>query len=163
VERPYGDEDAVFFMNLSAPETCPLAEIDARIRWFKDRPLGSSSVVRRQLLVARQPRPIRRLLMWAGLNLSGRQRARMMGTFGVTVYSGLGAESLHPISPLTTTLTYGIIDKAGSVPVRVIYDHRTLDGATMARAMGDMESFLTHEILAELRYMQGLDIEQGAA
>ncbi len=47
-----------------------------------------------------------------------------MGTFGVSVYSGLGARSLHPISPLTTTLNYGTIGKDGDVSVRIVYDHR---------------------------------------
>ena len=157
VERPYGNENAVFFLHVSQPETCPLAELDARIKRFKDRPLGSTASMRRHLLVARQPRPVRRLLWWAALNLSGRQRARLMGTFGLSVYSSLGAESLHPTCLLTSTLTYGVIEPDGSVPVRVSYDHRTLDGATVARALADLERFLTHEILAELRYMQGLD------
>jgi hypothetical protein len=161
VERPYGNENAVFFMHISNPETLPLTEIDSRIKWFKDRPLGSSSVMRRQLLVARQPLPVRRLLWWLALNASGRQRARLLGTFGVSVYASHGASSLHPTCLLTSTLSYGVIERDGSVPVRVTYDHRTLDGASVARAMGDLERFLTHEILAELRYLQGL--EQAAA
>ena len=45
----------------------------------------------------------RRLLWWTALNLSGRHRARLMGTFGVSVYAGLGAASLHPLSVLTTS------------------------------------------------------------
>jgi hypothetical protein len=157
VERPYGDENAVFFLQISRPEICPLTEIDARIKWFKDRPLGSSAVMRRQLTIARQPLPVRRLLWWIGLNVSGRQRARLLGTFGLSVYSGLGADSLHPTCLLTSTLSDGVIGRDGRVPVRVSYDHRTLDGATVARALADLERFLTHEILAELRYVQGLD------
>ncbi len=43
----------------------------------------------------------------------------------------LSAESLHPISPLTTTMTYGVIAADGSVNVRLIYDHRVLDGAVV--------------------------------
>ena len=57
-----------------------------------------------------------------------------MGTFGVSVYSALGAESLHPLTPLTTALNYGVIQENGDVTVRVIYDHRVMDGATVARA-----------------------------
>jgi hypothetical protein len=157
VERPYGNENAVFFLQLCRPELCPLTEIDGRIKRFKDRPLGSSGGMRRQLILARQPMPVRRLLWWLALNASGRHRARLLGTFGVSVYSGLGAESLHPTCLLTSTLSYGVIDRDGSVPVRVSYDHRTLDGATVARALGDLERFLTHEILAELRYLEGVE------
>jgi hypothetical protein len=157
VERPYGNENAVFFLPISRPEVCPLVEIDARIKWFKDQPLGSSGAVRRQLNVARQPLGVRRLLWWLALNASGRQRARLLGTFGVSAYSSLGAESLQPTCLLTSTLGYGVIDRDGGVSVRVIYDHRTLDGATVARALGDLERFLRHEILAELRYLEGVE------
>lgn len=154
VERPYGDENAVFFMQLSHPELRPLVEIDERIKSFKDRPLGSTSVVRRQLLVARQPLPVRRLLWWLVLNLQGRLRARIFGTFGVSVYSGLGAATLHPTCLNTSTISYGVIGPDGRVPVRVGYDHRVLDGADVARALASLERFLKHEILAELRYLE---------
>src|SRR5215213_3059888 len=77
VERPYGEENGVFFTQLRAPEQHALTDLDQRIKWFKDRPLGSSSIMRRQLLVARLPRPIRRMIWWLGLNLDGRLRVRM--------------------------------------------------------------------------------------
>jgi hypothetical protein len=73
-----------------------------------------------------------------------------MGTFGVSVYSGLGAESFNHHTPLTTTLTYGVIGEDGLVQARVIYDHRVMDGATVARALGRLEEVLNREILGEL-------------
>jgi hypothetical protein len=156
VERPYGGEDAVFFILITRPEARSLEEIDKRVKWFKDRPLDSAAVLVRQLKLARLPRPLRRLLWWGALNLSGRQRARFLGTFGVTAYGGLGAMSLHPRGLLTSTLNYGVIEPNGEVIVRATYDHRTLDGGTVARALADLERFLLNEIAAELRYMEGL-------
>ena len=73
-----------------------------------------------------------------------------MGTFGVSVYSGLGAESFNHYTPLTTTLTYGVIGADGSVPVRVIYDHRVMDGTTGARILTDLESVLNRDMVREL-------------
>jgi pyruvate/2-oxoglutarate dehydrogenase complex dihydrolipoamide acyltransferase (E2) component len=73
-----------------------------------------------------------------------------MGTFGVSVYSALGSESLHPLSPLTTTLNYGVIGRRGGVTVRLIYDHRVLDGSAVARALADLEEVLNGPIAAEL-------------
>ena len=94
--------------------------------------------------------------LWlAALNVSGPLRALRMGTFGVTAYSALGAESLHPISPLTTTLTYGVIAPDGGVTVRVVYDHRVLDGATVARALVLMEAILCGQIVRELEALAG--------
>src|SRR5262245_4240683 len=106
IERPYGAEDAIFFMQINQPEQKPLTEIDARLKWFKDRPLGDAAGAARQLRLARLPTPVRRALWWAGLNLNGRKRAHYLGTYGVTAYSGAtGAMSLHPLSLLTTTLS----------------------------------------------------------
>ncbi len=68
----------------------------------------------------------------------------------MSVYSGLGAESLHPLSPLTTTLNYGVIDSQGRVQVRLVYDHRVLDGATVARALVRLEEVLNQEMVGEL-------------
>ncbi|HEY7310526.1 MAG TPA: hypothetical protein VH643_14275 [Gemmataceae bacterium] len=153
IERKFGDEDAVFFAHIRQPETLSLADIDLRLRRFKDEPLASFGDFRRIVLMSRFPRPLRRLLWWIGLNVWGRKRAAFMGTSGITVYAGLGASSLHPLSLLTTTLNYGVIEPDGSVDVRIIYDHRVMDGATVARALAELERVLTHEILAELRYL----------
>ena len=100
--------------------------------------------------VSRAPTPVRRLLWWSTLNISGFKRAKRFGTFGLTSYGALGAESLHPISPLTTTLTFGPISPAGEVIVKLIYDHRVLDGAYIARRLRDIEDTLHGPILDEL-------------
>jgi hypothetical protein len=157
VERRLGDEDAVLFAHINQPEALPLGEIDARLHSHKEAPLESIGGLRRQLRTARLLRPLRRALWWTGLNLWGRKRAHFFGTYGVSAYAGLGAASLHPLSVLTSTLTYGVIGPDGGVDVRIIYDHRVMDGSTVARALGDLERVLRHEILAELRYLQAPD------
>jgi len=149
-ERDYQGEAAVFFGHFRQPETETLTQLDEALRHFKEAPLEEISLVRRALMVSRLPRPLRRLIWWLGLNLSGSKRARRMGTFGVSVYSSQGAESLHPLSPLTTTLNYGVIREDGTVPVRIIYDHRVMDGTTVARALALLEETLNHDIRAEL-------------
>jgi hypothetical protein len=90
-------------------------------------PVGEVKDFLRALRVAGLPRPLRRRLWWLGLNVC-RQRADYFGTFAVTAYPALGAESLHPQSPLTATLTYGLIGADGRADVRLAYDHRVLDG-----------------------------------
>jgi hypothetical protein len=156
-ERRLGDEDVVLFAPVRWPEGRGLLEIDAKLRHFKEAPLEKISPFHRALRISRLPRPLRRLMWWFGLNVWGRKRSHYMGTFGVSVYSSLGAASLHPLSPLTTALNYGVIAEDGSVDVRLIYDHRVLDGATVARALQDMERVLQCEILAELRYLKTVE------
>jgi hypothetical protein len=150
VERHYQGQGAVLFGHLHRPEEQTLAELDGRLRRLKEAPVESNGVFRRALRVSRLPRFLRRALWWYALNVSGTLRARHLGTFGVSVYSGLGAESLHPLSPLTTTLHYGVIRPRGGVDVRIVYDHRVLDGATVARALVHLEAVLHEQILCEI-------------
>ena len=103
----------------------------------------------RILRLTRLPALVRRCVWWIGLNV-GRQRARFFGTFLLSVYSGLGAESLHPLSHLTSLLNYGVIDEAGNVTVRIIYDHRVMDGATVARGLGRLEELMNTVLLHEI-------------
>jgi hypothetical protein len=157
VERPFGNEDAVFFGHVKEPQALGLPDLDRAIRHLKEQPLETIGAFRNQLRVARLPLPLRRFVWWFGLNVWGRKRAHYLGTHGVTVYAGLGAASLHPLSVLTSVLNYGVIEPDGAVDVRIVYDHRVLDGATVARALADLERVLTHEILAELRYLRSVE------
>jgi pyruvate/2-oxoglutarate dehydrogenase complex dihydrolipoamide acyltransferase (E2) component len=85
------------------------------------------------------------------LNVSGAKRAKRLGTFGLTSYGALGAEQMHPISPLSTTFTFGPIDDEGRVCIKIIYDHRVLDGAYVARRLRDVEEAMAGPIFDELR------------
>ncbi|MBA4063967.1 MAG: hypothetical protein C0501_09695 [Isosphaera sp.] len=150
VEREYDGEPAVFGARVTDPAGLPLADLDARLRHAMTAPVGEVKEFRRSLRVARLPRPVRRGLWWLALNLA-RSRPNYFGTFGVSVYSGLGAESLHPLSPLTYTLNYGVIGPDGGVAVRLVYDHRVADGAAVARALARVEETLAGPVTAELR------------
>ena len=70
------------------------------------------------------------------------ERSRYFGTFGISSNASNGASSLHILSPLTTSLNYGLLEADGSLEVRVVYDHRVFDGGAMARAMGVLEGKL---------------------
>jgi hypothetical protein len=151
IERRLGEEDAVFFAHLRSPEKQSLLQIDSFLQYCREEPLDTISLFRWTLRFSRLPRPVRRLAWWYANSTSGYRRAQWLGTFGVSVYSALGAESLHPLSPLTTALNYGVIRPDGEVDVRIIYDHRVVDGATVARALLDLEKILNQEILTELQ------------
>lgn len=149
VERDFGGEKAVLVGKVKDPAGLSLDELDAVLDHFRTAPIRDVKDFRRALFVASFPRPVRRFVWWAALN-SGRQRGNYLGTFGVSVYSALGAESLHPISPCTTTLTYGVLRPAGDLDVRLVYDHRVLDGATVARALERLERQLAEVLPGEL-------------
>ena len=150
VERDYEGEKAVFIARIKDPGSLTAAEATAALHHLQTVPIADCKDFQRALQIGGMPMPLRRLAWWLALNLP-RQRGNYIGTFGVSVYSALGAESLHPICPCTTTLTYGVIDGDGEVDVRVIYDHRVLDGATVARALDALERELTGRVADELR------------
>ena len=154
MERSYRGEEGIFVGLFRAPEAQSLAQLQDSLNFYKQQPLDQVGFFRQALRISRIPTPIRHFLWWSTLHLSGWKRAKRFGTFGLTSYGALGAESLHPISPLTTTLTFGPISPAGLVTVKLIYDHRVLDGAYVARRLGDIQVALDGVILDELR--QGL-------
>lgn len=149
VEREYQGEMVVLTTLIRDPARMSLADISAAIRHAKTVPVEEVRSFKRMLDLARWPWPLRRLIWWLGLNI-GRQRGNYFGSYGISVYSGLGSESLHPISPLTGVLNYGVIGADGSVAVRIMYDHRVLDGATVARVLARIEEKLGNELLQEL-------------
>jgi pyruvate/2-oxoglutarate dehydrogenase complex dihydrolipoamide acyltransferase (E2) component len=89
--------------------------------------------------------------MWQKLDISGKQRAKYIGTFGFTNYGMLGAESLHPLGPTTTVMTLSPISPDGDVTVKLVYDHRVLDGSYVARSLAHLQEVLHQTILPELQ------------
>jgi hypothetical protein len=151
IERTFDGEEGVFFGMFRAPEGQTISELQRSLIEFKTAPLEEIGFFRRMIRISRFPTPIRRFLWSTSLNASGRARAKRFGTFGVTTLGGRGVEQIHPLSPLTTTLTFGPIDAWGKVTVKIIYDHRVLDGAYVARRLVDLEQTLNGAILEELR------------
>lgn len=151
LEREFHGEEAVFAGLYRGPELPSIADLQSALNWYKQTPVEEIGFFRQALRISKLPWPLRWFLWWTTLNLSGFKRAKRFGTFGLSSYGALGAESLHPISPLTTTLTYGPIDpETGRVTVKIIYDHRVLDGAYVARRLADLETMLRGRILDEL-------------
>jgi hypothetical protein len=151
VERLYHGENEVFFAHLYDPEKQSLRDLDSQLRRFKADPIASIPDFKSSLRICRLPRLLRRLAWWYITRARGYRKAEWLGTFGVSVYSALGAESLHPLTPLTTVLNYGVIQDNGDVMVRVIYDHRVMDGGTVARALARLEQVLHEDMVTELR------------
>ena len=149
IERDFDNEPALLPVSIKDPAQESLQFITDQIEQARHAPVERLKGVRRWLWFTRLPTPVRRVAWWIGLNW-GRQRGNYFGTFGVSVYSSLGAESLHPLGPVTTVLNYGVIAKNGEVDVRIIYDHRVMDGATVARALARLEAILNSAMVEEI-------------
>lgn len=161
-EREHEGEKVVLLSTIKTPERRSIPELSVLLQEARSRPVLEIREFRRALKIARLPTPLRRLLMWLSLNM-GRQRGHRFGTFQLSVYSGLGAESLNPLTPLTTLLNYGPIGEDGSVTVRIHYDHRVMDGANVARALVRFEEILNGEVAEEVASLSEVGIPPIAA
>lgn len=150
LERDVDGENATLGGKVREPEAQPLGQIDADVTRLRTAPIDEICEFRQWLRLGRMPWLIRRILFWIGLNFSGYKRAKKFGTFAISSLGNLGVEQYHPISPLTTYLTFGPIAPSGEVTVKIIYDHRVMDGRCVARALNDLEEVLNTQILGEL-------------
>jgi len=153
VEREFQGERIVLAAQIREPERQTLDQLEGHLERYKTTPIDNIGYFRMALRVGRMPKLLRRFLWWSTLDISGFKRAKRLGTFTISSYGQLGAEQLRPISPLTTLLTFGPISATGEVVVKIIYDHRVLDGANVARFLAELEQTLGSEILSELGSM----------
>lgn len=151
IERDLRGEPVVLGAKIRAPEDAPLAALDGHLRRYREAPIESIGYFRQVLRVGGLPAPLRRGVFWYSLHLSGARRAKHWGTFMLSSLGVLGVEQHHPLTPLTTYFTFGPIDAQGKVTLKIVYDHRVMDGRTVARCLNELDEVLHTELLAELR------------
>jgi hypothetical protein len=131
-----------------------LQDIAADLSLALNAPMKNHKPFRTLLMVNRLPLPLRRLLWWFAFN-AGPQRHKFFGTFGMSVLGHLDTSVNYPVSPVTTFLSYGPFQEDDSVEITMSFDHRTMDGAVIAKAIGMLEEMLNDIIADELRNLNG--------
>jgi hypothetical protein len=141
--------DRLFFARLAAPDTLPLAAVQAFIDRHATAPIDE--VFRRQLELELVPGWLRRTILGWNMRSTSAKRPGRIGTFSMSSLAGFSAGNhFHP-TLCTTSLCQGPLDAAGRCRVTIIADHRVLDGVAVARALERLEQVLVSEIAAELR------------
>jgi hypothetical protein len=141
--------DRLFFARLAAPDTLPLAAVQAFIDRHTTSPVAE--IFRRQLELEMVPGWLRRTILRWNMTSASPKRPGRIGTFSMSSLAGFSAGNhFHP-TLCTTSLCQGPLDDAGRCRVTLIADHRMLDGVTVARAVERLEKVLGREIAAELR------------
>jgi hypothetical protein len=153
IEREFEGEKIVLTSKIHTPDRQSIREIDAHIKSFREKPVLEFSYFRQLMRVGRLPWFLRRFVFWTTFNASGTKRAKRVGTFMISSLGNMGVEQIHPLTPLTTYFCFGPISDTGKVTLKIIYDHRIMDGRHVARALTDMERILNATILEELRGM----------
>lgn len=150
MEREWQGEPGLFLARIPSPEKMSLAEIDAVLKNYKERPVEQIRGFRNALWFARLPLFLRRGFWSLVMNWMPGLRAKMLGTMGCSITAGMGGTALSLTTPWTLTFFYDQVQDDGSQVVRNMFDHRVMDGKSIAWAMKDVERELRGPILQEL-------------
>lgn len=149
--RVYQDQSWVFWSRFENPERQTLLNLQARLDSFLTEPVHK--VFRQQWELSAFPTFLRRIFWWWTLNVSLGKRAHRAGTFFLTTLAGKGVEIQDPPAFLTSNLTYGPLDERNRSRVTMSYDHRLMDGSTVADCLIELEAVLNGTIADELQTM----------
>ena len=147
INRIIDNKEAVVFGMIQKPESKPLSEINEALQHFKNSPIDSVSLFKRMRRTSKFPWPIRAIIWNYGLYLSGYCKAKNFGTFSISSVSQLDANTIHLLTPLTSALNYGPIATNGDCTIRLTFDHRVMDGLTIAKVL----SFIKESINVSIR------------
>ena len=156
--RDYSGEETILATRIKNPATLLLPELTQLLLRAKSVPTEEVNHYGRMLRIARLPGPLRLALWWIALNI-GRQRANYFGTFLVSTVSRHGGEFESVLSPVSTSLSYGVIAPDGGVDVRLTWDHRVMDGLPAARTLMRLEEILIGPIADELFQTVGVGLK----
>ena len=149
VTRDYFGEETILSTRIKNPATLSLSQLSQLLLRAKSLPTDEVNHYGRMMQIARLPGFLRLALWWIALNI-GRQRANYFGTFLISTVSRYGGEFESVLSPVSTSLSYGVIAPDGSVDVRLTWDHRVMDGLPAARALMRLEEILVGPIVDDL-------------
>jgi hypothetical protein len=147
-EREVEGDITVVPVRFRTPESLPVVDLSRMLRASAEGPLDSKFdrwIVR----TAHYPFFIRRIVWWLFLNVP-RMRRHTAGTFTVSSAAPFGGELGQARTPTSCLIAYGPFDEAGTLRVRLYFDHRIFDGALGARALARIEEVLHTSIRAEL-------------
>lgn len=150
INREHNGEACVLPLLIAEPTSLPISLIAKMIDEFVQKPMTDIKAFRRAIAFGKLPGVLRRPMMWAGFNMP-RWRANYFGTFSVTSVSFKGAELLYVPTLTTSLLTFGVFGPDGRTPVRMVIDHRVMDGMEFAAILARLEAIMNGPILQELQ------------
>lgn len=151
VSRVIDEEQLLVFHRIDKPESCSLVEIQESINRAQSQPIEKNRLFQFRSKFCRLPWFFRRMIWWFALNLFGGVKTSLTGTVGITSVAMCGVTSIHPPTLGNLLITYGPIQPDGTIRITFVYDHRVLDGLTVAQHMQKFEAILNDVITEELR------------
>ena len=148
IARLHEGEPRLCWGRFIEPEARSLVDLQAELDGYRTG--EPAEMFKNQFLLAKQPRLLRRFVLWCNMNLSGPRRAKRLGTFSMTMLAAQGCISRVAPTLQTTNLSYGPISDEGVTAVTVTGDHRVADGLAAVAGLRKLEKILRGPILDEL-------------
>ena len=148
VHRQHDGDPWLFWGLIPQPENLPLSHIQETIDGFTSE--EPCRVFRRQLQLARLPTVFRRLIWGWNVHVAKAKRAKRLGTFFLSTLSSRGVEIQMPPAIQTGCLTFGPLDDRGSSRITLAYDHRVMDGVSIAEILTRLKTVLLGTLRTEL-------------
>jgi len=149
IQRDESPFPRLCFGRIVNPGGQPLTALQSAVDRYQREPVAK--VFRKQVLFSRMPTPLRRLIWWIVMNVSGRRRSRQLGTFSISSLAGQGVVNRDHPTVCATSLSYGPVGPRGECLLTLVYDHRLLDGMQAARALHRLRDHLQHTMVDELK------------
>ncbi len=153
IQRDFFGEPAVMPALIQAPEILSLADLELRLQQLNSLPFEEIGCYRRLIRTTRLPCPLRRLLWWYGLSVSGRTKSKTFGTFSCNSVSKMKMTMRQFVTPITSSIYYDPDKSAGELTIQMAIDHRVFDAQVAGRALGELERLLNEEMVKEIRGM----------
>jgi len=150
VQRNIEGHESVLFGMVQEPNNTDLGEITQSLTDFKNAPLDDLKLFKRIRRNSKLPWPIRSIIWNYGLHFSGYCKAKNLGTFGISSVAKYQANTMNLLSPLTSALNYSTIQNNNECLIRMTFDHRILDGGTVAQILGFLEETINQPIRNEI-------------
>ncbi len=147
-QRDHRGEPWLFWSRFVRPELRSLEEMQHALNQYQSEPV--EKIFLQQWRLSGLPTLLRRCFWGWTLNFGGSKRAKRVGTFFLSTLASKGVEIQDPPAFLTSNLTYGPLDDDGCCRVTLSYDHRLMDGSTVADCLIELETTLNGAIADEL-------------
>ncbi len=150
IQRDFFGEPAILPGLIQAPESLSLSELESKIQQLNSLPFHEIGCYRRLIRTTKLPRPLRRLLWWYGLSVSGRIKSKTFGTFSCNSVAKMQIQMRQFVSPITSSIYYDPRTTLGEITVQLAIDHRVFEAEVAGRALGELESLLNLEMVGEV-------------
>lgn len=153
ISREVEGENQLIFARFNQPENHSLAQLQEQFDNFRSLPLDQIKHFKHQVRFSKMPRFLRRIGWSLLMNWMPASRAKLMGTFGMSLSGLRDTYGTWHLGPGTTILGYDQFCADGFARLTLTFDHRVLDGKPAFDVLASLNSVLRGQMCNELKMM----------